>query len=452
MPFSADDTTQPPIDVAAPRRAGLLARLGWGHRGFRVDSPRRALVGLMILLAIPFVADQFAFQNRMRNYEPDLRNWLPNAVDLVRDPRPSFYRDNPFYIYPPFFLLLVWPLTQLPSPAAAAVFETLKWVALVVALRAAWRLAARDGEDVPPIVALGSLALTWRFIDNDLGVGNINLLLLAAVVGALWLVRRRRDVTAGALLAVAASIKVTPALLLAYLVYKGCWRTLIGAAIGLVLCLLVLPALVIGWDANLHLLQGWYDMVVHSYVRSGAVRSERGNQALVAIINRLLGPHPAILPDTHLAFVVLSDAARNALRLIFSGAILAGVFWTCRRRARPRGILLATEAGLVLIATLLVSGLTWKAHCVVLVLPYAALLAYLADARYPRPRRGAIGMLLVASALCCTFTSNVITRAGSLYAEVYGLIALGVLLAGAALVLLRARLAAEVMPALEDGP
>jgi len=440
VPFPTDSTVRPSLDVPATWHARLLERLGWGHRGFRVDSSRRALVGLLILLAIPFVADQFAFQNRMRNYEPDLRNWLPNAADLVRDPRPSFYRDNPFYIYPPFFLLLVWPLTQLPPPAAAAVFETLKWAAMVVALRAAWRLAARDGEDVPPIVALGSLALTWRFIDNDFGVGNINLLLLAAVIGALWLVHRRHDIPAGALLAIAASIKVTPALLLAYLVYKGCWRTLIGAAIGLMLCLLVLPVLVVGWEANLHLLQGWYDMVVHGYLRSGAVRSERGNQALVAILNRLLGPHPAILPDTHLAFVVLSDAARNALRLILTGAILAGVFWTCRRRTRPHGIMLATEAGLVLIATLLVSGITWKAHCVVLVLPYAALLAYLADARYPRVGRRAIGILLIASALCCTFTSNIITRTGSLYAEVYGLVAFGVILAGAALVLLHTHL------------
>ena len=84
----------------------------------------------------------------MREYNPDLRGWLENAAAIVRQPSARFYAEHPFYIYPPFFLTLIWPLTKLPVPLAAAVFESVKWVALIGSLRMAWRLAApEEGGD-----------------------------------------------------------------------------------------------------------------------------------------------------------------------------------------------------------------------------------------------------------------------------------------------------------------
>ncbi len=424
------------------RRAGLLRRLGWGHRGFRVASAPRAFLGLCLLLAIPFAADQWAFQQRMQWYNPDLRGWLENAAELMAGPQADFYAAHPFYIYPPFFLTLIWPLTKLPVPVAAAAFETAKWAALVVSLRLAWRLCSRPAEDVPPIVALGSLLLTWRFIDNDLGMGNVNILLLCAILAGCWLVSRGRQLSGGFVIAAAASIKLTPALLLVYFAYKGWWRPWVGAAAGVVFCLLVWPVVFFGWQGNWELLAGWYHTVVAGFLSHGAVRSEHTNQALVGILNRLLGPHVAILPDTRLTLVELSQPVRDLVRTSLTGAVLVGLGWACRRRLNPRAqpLAFAAELGLVLIAMLLLSGLSWKAHFVTLLLPYSVLLAYLADARYPRRGRGIVAMLLLLSLALCTLTSDIITPRGANYAEALGLITLGALAAAAALGVLRAQL------------
>jgi hypothetical protein len=291
-------------------------------------------------------------------------------------------------------------------------------------------------------VALGSLLLTWRFIDNDLAMGNINVFLLCAVLAGCWLVSRGRQVSGGFVIAGAASIKLTPALLLMYFAYKGWWRPWVGAAAGAVFCLVVWPVVFFGWQGNWELLSGWYHTVVAGFLSHGAVRSEHTNQALVGLLNRLLGPHVAILPDTRLTLLELSQPVRDVARASLTGAVLAGLAWACRRRLNPRAQLLAfaAELGLVLIAMLLLSGLSWKAHFVTLVLPYSILLAYLADARYPDRRRRVIGLLLLVSFALCTLTSDIITPRGANYAEALGLITLGALAAGAALAVLRAQL------------
>ena len=297
------------------------------------------------------------------------------------------------------------------------------------------RLAAPRGEDVPPIVALGSLLLAWRFIDNDFGQGNVNLFLLCAVLGGCWLLARGRHYAAGAAIGVAACIKVAPALLLVYFAYKGWWRPLIGALIAAVACLVIWPTLCFGWAGNWHLLEGWYQAVVAGFLERGAVRSEHTNQALVGILNRLFGTQPAILPDTRLTLVALPQWGRDVLRLTLGAGILAGLAWACRRRFEPgkHPPVFAAEASLVLIAMLLLSGLSWKAHFVTMLLPYSVLMAYLADARYPNRRRRAIGVLLLLSFALCTLTSDIITPAGANYAEALGLIALGAVAAGTGL-------------------
>jgi len=433
-----------------PRR--LLGRLGWGHRGFRVGSSRAALLGLLLLLLLPFIGDQIAFQERMRQFDPDLKGWLETARVAFDDPSAPIYTFyTGFYIYPPFFLTLIRPLNALPVPVAAFVFETLKWVALVVAFRLAWRLSSPPGEDMPPIVALGSLLMTWRFIESDLAYGNVNIFVLAAVLGGALLVARRRYVAGGALVAVAACIKVTPALLLVYFVYKGWWRTLLGAAAAVVVCLVIWPALCFGWHGNLHLLGGWYDAVVAGFIERGAVRSEHTNQALVGILNRLFGGHPSIFatdpsgPHVYLTLVLLPQWVRAVLRGLLTLGVLGALGWMCRGRVDPgrARVAYAAEVGGVLVAMLLLSGLSWKSHFVTMLLPYSVLLGYLADVRYPDAFRRGLELLLAASFVLCTLTSDIITPTGANYAEALGLIALGAILAAVGLGIVRERLRGE---------
>ena len=87
---------------------------------------------------------------------------------------------------------------------------------------------------------------------------------------------------------------------------------------------------------------------------------------------------------------------------------------------------------------LMLSGISWKAHFVALLLPHVVLLAYLADARNRGPRR-VVGGLLLSSILLCTFTGDIITPTGANYAEAYGMIMLGAAAAAIGLMLILRR-------------
>ncbi len=448
-------------------RGPLLKRLGWGHRGFRVDSRRKATLGLLLLLAGPFAVDQIAAQVRIRSHRPDLRGYLALADASLRAPKAPIYPpgDDPripwkqmdvqpgWYLYPPFFLALIWPLSQLPAAAAVFIFELAKWVALCFSLRLAWQLCTPDEEDVPPVVALGGILLTWRFIWNEFGHQNVNMFLLLAVLAGCWLLRRRRDAAAGFVVGLAACVKVTPALLLVYFAYKKRWRTLLGAAAAALVCLLLLPAACYGWSENLAHLESWNRAVVGSFLAHGRVDSMYGNLSVTALVNRLFSRTGNFDYGVTVTLIELPATARNLLRTGLSLAILLALFWTCRGRVEPRRrpLAFAAEIAMVQIVMLLLSGISWKAHYVAMLLPYTVLLAWLADARNTGPRR-AVAALLIASAALCTLTGDILTPMGANYAEALGAITLGAAAAGAALLLVHASLRRTQTPNAKAAP
>lgn len=436
-----------PHAAGPPSAVPLAMRLGWSHHGFRVANRIYAHLGLVLLLLLPFLFDvNRAVQLGLGRFLPtdrpylDLRIWMEAAHEYVRNPALDLYAAHPRYLYPPFFLTLVAPLTYLPENVAVAVFQLVKWLALYLSLQLAWRLCSPRGEDLPPIVAIGSLLLTTRFFGNEIANGNINMFMLLVALGAGWLVARERHVAAGLLVAAAACVKITPALLLVYFAYKRCWRTLLGAAVAVPVCLLLFPGLVFGLESNWRNLWGWQAHMLADYLERGEVYSIHLNQSLTAWLNRMFGPGKALEPDVHLAFVVLPPWALMTLRALLSLGILGVLAWACRRRiaAREQPLAFAAEIGLVQIAMLALSGYSWKAHYVALLLPFTVLLAYLADARYPDRARLGVKLALALAVVLCVLTCDIITPTGVNYAEAYGAMLFGGLAAGGGLLGVRA--------------
>ncbi|MEP0842646.1 MAG: DUF2029 domain-containing protein, partial [Phycisphaerae bacterium] len=400
----------------------------------------------------PFVVDQIRFQVLLERQGLDLHFWCRLSEQFTADPAMPLYQAHPRFLYPPFYLLVIRPLATLPLPWAAFVFETLKWAALFVALRGAWRMASPPDEDAPPIVALGSLLLSWRFFWNDFAQGNINLFLLCGLVAACRLFICGRELSAGALLGAVACVKVTPALMVVWFAYKRRWRVAAGSAAGAAVMLLLLPALWVGWTDATRTLSEWYHHVIKGFVREGAVYSLHINQSLTAIFNRLFADHVALEPDVRVTLVSLPPAVLNALRAALSGLILAALAWSCRGRMKPGDppLAFASELGLVLIAMLFLSGYSWKAHFVVMLIPYAVLLSHLSDARHAGRKRAVLGCLAVSFALATG--TEFLGHDGANQAEAYGLIAGGALAAGLGLLIVRSDLRRAQPPSWPAGP
>jgi Glycosyltransferase family 87 len=229
-------------------------------------------------------------------------------------------------------------------------------------------------------------------VQDEIQVGESNSLILALVAGALWLVARAPQApdvgpasgqvpalgkitpalaVAGLLLALAASIKVLPALLVAYFWWRGP-RSVAAVATGafllIQLALLALtPSTANYWLAQFPALFGQ----AFPYL---------DNQSINAFLSRALTPgaDPSMPPMQLAGGEGLRPALTWILNLLALGAT-ALVLWLAVRRSRAASwragaVRLLLEAGLVLLAIHLVSGSTWLHHLVDLAVPVAGLL------------------------------------------------------------------------------
>ena len=141
------------------------------------------LLALGLVLALPATLDLLrAARLCITRQYFDLRIWHEAASDFLPDPSQPLYQEHRRYLYPPFFLTLLWPLTRMPETAALIVFQTAKWLATGVSFWLAWRLCSRPGEDVPPIVLIGTIVCSARFFENEISNAQVNSLVLLSIL------------------------------------------------------------------------------------------------------------------------------------------------------------------------------------------------------------------------------------------------------------------------------
>jgi hypothetical protein len=128
---------------------------------------------------------------------------------------------GPFHLHPPPALLPVLPLVPLGFRGAALAWLAVSLLALGALARCGLAIAAKQAERSPACFALAfTLLALWPPSLHDLAKGQWSIL-LAALLAAGWLsLERGRETAAGAWFGAAASLKLTPILLLGFLVLR----------------------------------------------------------------------------------------------------------------------------------------------------------------------------------------------------------------------------------------
>jgi Glycosyltransferase family 87 len=127
--------------------------------------------------------------------------------------------EPPFFtvplLSPPPIAVLFRPLAALPNESGVYMW----WIATIVVLAAVilWMLRER-----PILVGLAVLVLSIPIV-YQIGVGNLNGLIVAGIVGAWYLLTRRRDWAAGAAFALMTAFKITPGVFLWWLITQRRW-------------------------------------------------------------------------------------------------------------------------------------------------------------------------------------------------------------------------------------
>jgi hypothetical protein len=277
----------------------------------------------------------------------DLRVYRGAALRLLHGR--SIY-DRPIvqhlgFTYPPFAALVFTPLALVSLGAAKGLVTVLNIAALVFTLRRTFAirrplasgraLIATASSTAWALAALAAAAALWlEPVSVALGYGQVDLLIVALVVFDISRPDGARG--KGAAIGIAAAIKLTPLLFLAYLLLSGRRRGALTGVLTFIATIAISFVLVPG-DAGRY----WGRLVFHSSRVGGAI--DAGNQSLRGALARLLAErHPGIAAMALIAVVVLA------------GLLLAA-------RAGRRGDE-AAGFSLCAITTLLASPISWTHH------------------------------------------------------------------------------------------
>lgn len=408
-----------PADPTARRRAKLA----------------RAAVYVLLAAALAAAVGQFQRSTRRavrKRAQPPgaLGRWSkacravwasPDANIYTRPPGPgSAPQTAPavrgIHLHPnmPVVVVLLTPFAMLSAPAAALTFSLLKLAAVAATIAMAASLAGHAGRRVHDwVVALG-LAWAVPFVLGDIQHGNTNVFVLAAVTGHLWLYRRGRDLSAGALLALGICLKMTPAIFLLYWLYQRNWKLLAGALIaGLVFAGLA-PAVAFGPQRYAVLAETWMRNLILPGLVGGRWYPVHVNQSLSGIVSRyfLAGANGDAFwnPDDFpyyddaprhgwITLVALSPAAAKMILRLGQAALVGLVAWAIGWRRLPRDDgRRALHYALVLLAMLLLNQRTWDHHAAVLLPAAVAIWQGIAFGRMSRRARAwALGLVLAAA-------------------------------------------------------
>lgn len=353
--------------------------------------------------------------------------------------------------YPPFFGLLFVPLALLPMGLAATAWF---WLNLALSLAAA-RIAAivaAGGEIERPSRVWIPYVLTAPVIISNLETSQVNIVITALLYWALLLYLRGRDGGGGFVLGMATALKLTSGIFIPYFLWKREWRVVAGAALGLLAGWLVVPVALLGWEGYVDVHLAWLEKLLPFLAEGTRAEGLGGfrhtNQSLSAFLHRTLARIPAEAgrEDFYVNVVSLPTEAVVTLGRVLNLAMVAGLAWLCRARNRDRRSPgLGFEYALLMIAALFMSPISWINHYVVLLLPYAVAVRYVATRPDGLPERE---LMLRATAL----SFALLLTAASVLLQAFSLPFLGavVLAAGIAVVLQRERARRE--PGSHDAP
>jgi len=334
-------------------------------------------------------------------------------------------------VWSPAFSLAVVPIAALAlcsETLAMGVWQAGNLLALAWMLSLVARLVLRRslswdprGDGLLPcsLALLVPIGLAYEGITGNFLYVQVNLMLFALVLQGLLWQARGRPVLGGVAIGTAAALKLMPVLFLPYLVWRRRWRAAAWTLIAFVGVSLS-PVLVSGWAGFVRDVHEW------RHAMGAGWGSGMMNQSMPATWDRYLGYGvvPFGTPPSNVLAVSGSLAVAVAVwatRLLTMGLAL----WTFRGPMEPDGRSALAEWSVVFLVGAVYGPITHKAYLVVLVLPYALLLALAADRRGPRGlRRGAAALLVVALLLSVVPSRDFVGRDVAAYFHMAGSYAL----------------------------
>jgi hypothetical protein len=278
------------------------------------------------------------------------------------------------YIYPPFFALVLAPLTSLGLLAAARIWLLAVQAAFFGSLALMLRIHPELSRSGRRLVLLGSFGFMPVYLNLKFQqVATVWLLLITAT---LWAALRRRAGAAGVFIAAAASLKVSPIFLIPLFARLSRWRIAVLGSVTLVaVTLLSLLAAPGSWQ--------FFTVVLP---RIGLGTANWDNGSIDGLVSRIAQLAPGLVGG---ATATVAKGVIAAAAILIIGLTI----WQARGRGvaprEPRfSAMLAFETSdeawtlrlsvaALMTSLLIVSSVTWQHHLVTLLLPMVTAVAWI---------------------------------------------------------------------------
>jgi alpha-1,2-mannosyltransferase len=324
-------------------------------------------LGIVVVSAVQFVVVTTAVQIHRMPRRTDFATYYI-AGEMARDRSSPYdwadlvargkdlgftHEQYPFLYPPPFALGMQW-LARMPFVRARQVWMLLSTAGLLAALAMTARLIQRQASTLAVenaaawwliLAVFAPAALNSASVHSDIRLGSVGIFLWLAMTTVALGLLEARSALAGAALAVATVVRLTPAVFVPYLWWRGARRSalvcLALVALGMVLALVHWgPGILVDWwrrgmGPALHRETGW------------AI-----NQSLDAYLVRLFDAHALI--ETPLRVSLTQRLLSIGLSLVIAVQTLRVL--RVRHRARS---LLPLELGCSLLALLAVTKISW---------------------------------------------------------------------------------------------
>jgi hypothetical protein len=355
---------------------------GWTAFNRRLNSPAgfRVLIVIFVVAAIVFSAVPLLHYFRGRSIM-DYKLWYETGKKVLAGQEIFFLRFGKYdFMYPPPCAIFLGGASLLGQGGLILLFVAINSAAWFASVQLAVVLAAGQSPAKSAWLYLMPSLLVIVYIWSSYHLGQSSLVLLALMLGAFVLLRAKREISAGALIALAAAIKAFPVMAILYLIYRRYWKATVSLVVALVFLLLVLPAPFRGWERAWRDLKQW-SVGMLKYTPAGvAQRPMRSytwkNQSLVGVSNRLLrhvDADAASSPHTPI-YVNLADlkfATVNAIIITVASALGILFIAAMPQRAMRTAESDAIEFALLTLMVLMVTPLSFGYLFSWLILPFA---------------------------------------------------------------------------------
>jgi alpha-1,2-mannosyltransferase len=433
-----------------------------GRSEIRLRNGRRWIIGLVgaIILASGLYFARLSGSD-YASYHNDFNVYYFAAREVLsgRDPYQNRLSSWTPYLYPPVLAELMVPLGLLPLQLAAYIWFVASASSLLIAARLAsilsvrgrgagdmttppvitktrcdrnqssglpwtvrsfmtslsWRSVlsnpanrARREARLESVVALAALLVVSRFALDCLAMGQVNAIVTSLAVAHLYFYTRGRSKTSAVVLAIAASIKLTPAILVIYHLARGRVRFALGSSL-LIACMVAASFLAFGRAAASAFVTFKQQTIANG---QGFDLGYSGNQSVRAASSRLLGRPEDARRQPY-------DTASLAISLV----LLMGALIPARTRDME-----IDAAGPVFCCMVMLSPLAWKAHFVALMVPAAGLTGKAIRAGPGLSRRLLCFAIAAASGLFTLTSARLIGTSAGEWADRHSLVLLGALI------------------------